>query len=781
MRINSFARRAVGFLFVAALAGSAGAAEMPKKITYAEHIKPIFRQHCFTCHDSSTAESDLVLETYAGVIAGGASGEVVVPGDSSGSRLFRLVSHMESPNMPPDGEKLSGDKLAMIQKWIDLGALENADSKARVKKKKDYALELSGGTGKPEGPPPMPENVLRAPVVHTPRAGAITALATSPWAPLAAVAGQRQVSLYNTDSGELLGVLPFSEGTPHVLRFSRNGSLLLVGGGRGAYSGKVAVFDVKTGKRVITVGDEYDVVLAADINNDHSLIALGGPKRMIRVYSTADGSLAYEIKKHTDWVTAIEFSPDGVLLATGGRGGGLFVWEAGTGREYLNLKGHKGQITSLSWRADSNVLASGSEDGTIRLWEMLDGKNIKDWRSHGGVFSVSYARDGRLVTAGRDKRVRVWDGGGKQLAQFPTMEGLALEARFTHDGKRVVAGDWLGNVRLWEVEGAKQVAALPANPPTLAMRVAQTASAVGTADEQVKKAAAELAAAEKAVQEKKAVQEQKLAAVKNAETALREAQAAGAAAEKAVAQKKRTAEAAGKKLAPVRDGADKSKALLAELQKQLADALGEKSGEAKGKVAAAVAAVDQAVAAAEAAHKTLAAEIPAAEKALAAAKANIEKATQAVAAAKKDAEGYAKTLAEAEKPLAEKRAAHEAAAKQAEAARAAAAAAVEEKQRFDRLPGELQAAAKSAGERLAAAQKASEAAEAALKQAIDALAAQEKPSAEAEAAVAEKRAAAEKLAEEMAVAQGKADEAAAALARFQEIQQIRAELSISAN
>ena len=46
-----------------------------------------------------------------------------------------------------------------------------------------------------------------------------------------------------------MGILPFPEGVPYVLKFSRNGSLLLAGGGRGAYQGKVVVFDVKTGER----------------------------------------------------------------------------------------------------------------------------------------------------------------------------------------------------------------------------------------------------------------------------------------------------------------------------------------------------------------------------------------------------------------------------------------------------------------------------------------------------------------------------------------------------
>ena len=173
------------------------------------------------------------------------------------------------------------------------------------------------------------------------------------------------------------------------------------------------MYDVKTGARVFQVGDELDTVLAADINNNHTLIALGGPRRIVRVYSAADGALVYELKKHTDWITSLEFSPDGVLLATGDRNGGLFVWEADAGREYQNLAGHTAAISDVSWRLDSNVLASSSEDGTIKLWEMDGGKEIKNIAAHaGGVTAVEYTRDGRLASTGRDRLTKVWDPNG---------------------------------------------------------------------------------------------------------------------------------------------------------------------------------------------------------------------------------------------------------------------------------------------------------------------------------------------------------------------------------
>src|SRR5277367_4857571 len=76
----------------------------PAKITYDEHVQPIFREHCFACHNSDKARGGLVLNTYTGAMAGGASGAVLKPGDPDGSRLLNLVSHKEEPHMPPKSQ-----------------------------------------------------------------------------------------------------------------------------------------------------------------------------------------------------------------------------------------------------------------------------------------------------------------------------------------------------------------------------------------------------------------------------------------------------------------------------------------------------------------------------------------------------------------------------------------------------------------------------------------------------------------------------------------------------
>jgi hypothetical protein len=529
---------AVAAVLIASSTGiRADDAKPAEKVNFQDHVLPIFRAKCGTCHSAGQAKGGLVLESFSAAIQGGASGAVVEPGDLDASRLWALVTHKEQPAMPPKEPKLPDETLAVIQKWIEQGALENKDSQPKIKKKAQFTLSAtSASAGKPEGPPPMPENLSTEPVVVSPRGNAVTALATSPWAPLAAVAGHRQVLLYNLDDQTLAGVLPFPEGTIHVLRFSRNGTLLLAGGGRGGQSGRVIVFDVKTGGRVFEIGTETDVVLAADISPDHSQIALGGPKKMVRVYSTADGEQMAEMKKHTDWITAVEFSPDGVLLATGDRSNGLVVWEAYTGREYFVLNGHGSAVTGVSWRIDSNVLASTSEDTTIRLWEMNNGTQIKSWGAHGGgSAAVWFLRDGRLVSTGRDRVSKLWDQNGKQLLAYPALGDLGLKAAYSETNNLALVGDWSGAVHIFDGQSGADQGTLPTNPAPLAARLDMATKAATAAQTAAGQLAEKAAALQKVVADRKSAAESAARASTDAQAALAPAQTAKSDADKLVA------------------------------------------------------------------------------------------------------------------------------------------------------------------------------------------------------------------------------------------------------
>ncbi len=636
------------------------------KITYEVEVLPILKDKCIGCHNPDKKRGGVVLNNYTRIMEGGSSGPLVKPGDPDNSALFQAMAHQREPYMPPSSPMIAAASVATVRQWILDGALENAGGKAvAVGPKIDVGLP-NVVRGKPEGPPPMPEKALSLePIVRTARAQAATALACTPWAPLAAVGGQKQILLYNTDTLELVGVLPFPEGEAHVLRFSRNGALLLAGGGHAGKSGKVVLWSVKTGERVIEVGDEQDAVLAADISPDQTQVALGGPSKVVRIYSTKDGKLIHEIRKHTDWITALEYSPDGVLLTSGDRVGGLFVWEAFTAREYFTLRGHTAAITEVSWRSDGNVCASASEDTTVQLWEMENGNAIKTWNAHGGgVESVRYARNGNIATAGRDKTAKLWDGAGNAVRTFDALPDVVLRAAFTWDDARVLAGDWTGQVSLWTAADGKAVGAMTPNPPTLAER---------------------LDAAKKDLTAKQAARDQTAAAATASQTAAQQAAAALAAARKAAADAAANAKTTADVAAAAKAASDKAAAAVAASQADvrakmvLAQALAEASAKVKG--AADKAPGDAALAAAVAKARDLAGaaatEQAQAQKGAADATAAATNAVNALTAAQQAATNAANAAAAAPKQVEAATAAAKTASDKAIADQAAAAAAVQ--------------------------------------------------------------------------------------------------------
>jgi hypothetical protein len=468
---GSRVRAVVGTMAILLISWTPGA-HTQEKITYTDHVLPLVEQHCAKCHNPDKKKGDLDLTSYSGALKGGGSGVVVVSGNPDSSKIIKALTHAEEPNMPPNKPPLPEKELAVFRKWIAGGLLETSGSKAiAAKPSVDLTLKLSDA-GKPDGPPPMPKELPIEPVVHTVRGYAINGLAASPWAPLVAVAGQKQILLYNTTNLSLLGILPFSEGQPWDLKFSRSGKLLVAGGGHGAKSGKVIVWNIETGERVTALGNEYDTVLAADISPDQAHVALGGPDRLVKILSTRTGELEHKLKKHTDWVTALAFSPNGEMLATADRNGGVTVWDADSGQELFTTPGHKGAVTAISWRTDSKVIATSSEDGTVKLWEASEGKQARTWNAHpGGALDVAYSRDGRLVSCGRDGSVVTWTAEGNKIKACEFFGETALRCAFTDEGTRVVATDFAGRVAIWEAKTGHRLGELDANPLPLAEQI----------------------------------------------------------------------------------------------------------------------------------------------------------------------------------------------------------------------------------------------------------------------------------------------------------------------
>src|SRR5262249_31010828 len=70
------------------------------------HVRPLLTQHCVNCHGGEKTKGALDLTTREALLEGGAEGPAIIPGNAKGSRLYKLIKHLESPHMPYKAAKL---------------------------------------------------------------------------------------------------------------------------------------------------------------------------------------------------------------------------------------------------------------------------------------------------------------------------------------------------------------------------------------------------------------------------------------------------------------------------------------------------------------------------------------------------------------------------------------------------------------------------------------------------------------------------------------------------
>jgi hypothetical protein len=151
------------------------------------------------------------------------------------------------------------------------------------------------------------------------------------------------------------------------------------------------------------------------------------------------------------------------------------VWEAENGGEFYILGQHKAACNDVAWRADANILASCSSDGTIITWEMNEGKQVKNWAAHGGgVQSVSFNPDGKLVSCGNDGLVRTWDINGNKIGEAPSQGDIVTKVVAGYDNKSAISANWRGEIIQWDLAAKlTEIARYSSNPSLIAQRIVQ--------------------------------------------------------------------------------------------------------------------------------------------------------------------------------------------------------------------------------------------------------------------------------------------------------------------
>jgi hypothetical protein len=98
-------------------------AQPAARIDFATQIEPLLRAQCYECHGEKKGRGKLRLHVRDLALKGGATGPLLVPGDSSKSYLLqRLLGEGGEDRMPLDEDPLTDEQTALVRAWIDQGA-----------------------------------------------------------------------------------------------------------------------------------------------------------------------------------------------------------------------------------------------------------------------------------------------------------------------------------------------------------------------------------------------------------------------------------------------------------------------------------------------------------------------------------------------------------------------------------------------------------------------------------------------------------------------------------
>ena len=98
-------------------------------------------ERCFKCHGPEKQQGALRLDSRAAVLKGGDTGPALVAGKPGESELIAAINYAEGGyQMPPTG-KLPDAEIAILTKWVELGAPWPSEDTPQPEKKETFDLQ----------------------------------------------------------------------------------------------------------------------------------------------------------------------------------------------------------------------------------------------------------------------------------------------------------------------------------------------------------------------------------------------------------------------------------------------------------------------------------------------------------------------------------------------------------------------------------------------------------------------------------------------------------------
>ena len=89
---------------------------------FENEIRPLLAAKCFECHGEKKQKAGLRLDGHADILKGGETGPALLPGKPEESLMIEAVRYTNEDLQMPPKERLAPEQVALLEKWIELGA-----------------------------------------------------------------------------------------------------------------------------------------------------------------------------------------------------------------------------------------------------------------------------------------------------------------------------------------------------------------------------------------------------------------------------------------------------------------------------------------------------------------------------------------------------------------------------------------------------------------------------------------------------------------------------------
>jgi WD40 repeat protein len=405
---------------------------------YQTHVAPLLKKYCAGCHNDEDREGKFSLETFASMQRGTKHGPALLPGDSKGSLMLRLMTGAAKPPMPPrDEPKPKDDEIAIIEAWI-----------------------ASGARG-PQGEEPARLSLIVPRIASKVDVKPIVAMDASRDGRWTAVARDSGVTLYEgtgenvtqgTISGRAIGKFP---GKVTAVHFTPDGQRLVAASGIAGLGGVASIWKVEDGALIRAFEGHRDLLYDAELSPDGTCLATCGYDKAIELRDTTTGKLQRTLEGHTGAVYDVAFSPDGRFLVSASADDTCKVWRIADGLRMDTLPQPLKAEYTCCFSPDGNSIVAGGADNNIRVWRFISREKPEinpmitaRFAHEGAIVRLGFSPDGStLVSLAEDRTVKLWRASDfTEIALWEVQPDVVTAVAFSPDGSSFDVGRMDGSL-----------------------------------------------------------------------------------------------------------------------------------------------------------------------------------------------------------------------------------------------------------------------------------------------------------------------------------------------